>query len=73
MKSWHIIAYAFVGAFFTAGIIFSITSTFTNDRPFSFIAIFLIMGALVLFFVLFIFSYQKHRPSLKDMENQDGE
>lgn len=71
MKSWHIFVYAFVGAFFTSGIIFSITSTFTSDQPFNFIVIFLIMGVLFLLFVLFLFSYRKHRPSLKEMKDQE--
>lgn len=71
MKHWKIILYALVGAFFTGGIIFSITSTFTSDSPFSWLIVFLIMAFMFLVFLFLLLSYKRHRPSLKDMEDRD--
>lgn len=71
MKNWQVIVYAFVGALFTGGIIFSITSTVTNDSPLSLV---IIIGIMIIMFLLFIFlllSYRNNRPSVEEMRDKE--
>ncbi|MDK6863864.1 MULTISPECIES: hypothetical protein [Nosocomiicoccus] len=67
MKNWQVIIYAFVGALFTGGIIFSITSVITQENPLSYVLIFALLLVLFILFTLLLFSYKKHRPSVEDM------
>ncbi|CAM3402718.1 hypothetical protein [Nosocomiicoccus ampullae] len=69
MKTWQVFVYAFIGALFTGGTIFSVTGAITQENPLSYVLIFGLLIVLFIIFTLLLLSYRKHRPSVEEMKD----